>query len=141
MPRTTCVPDLINPLDGLWGRVSQGSMHRFSFLTGSGFYGYRVELLLRQYGIRVWGREMTDREEMAVLVKRRQAVWAEYVLCRAGVPLTSALIDPRNARYVERYLPGTMPQPWQPNGLRAHSFVDHLVDALDALLWGTRKQG
>ena len=79
------LPDVVNPADGLWGRLVHGPMHRFTFYPDGGFSGVDVEMLMRQYGIRIWGREMDDPAERAFLVKKSQAVWAEYVLCRAGV--------------------------------------------------------
>lgn len=127
-------PDLINWMDGAVGQLTNGSMHRFTYSNATGFRGVDVEMLLRQYGIRVWGREVISDEELALLVKQRQAVWAEYILCRAGVPLTSALLDPRNEQYRRRHAPGTMPPPWTERGIGAHSFVDHVVDWLNRVI-------
>jgi len=129
-------PDLINLFDHLSGRLQYGQLHCFTFVTTTGFTGIEVEKLLRQYGIRVWGRMIASEQEqeLAFHVKQRQAVWAEYLLCRAGVPLTSPLLDQRNARYRARHAPGAMPTPWQEKGIGPHSFVDHVVDWLDRLL-------
>ena len=126
--------DIIDPIDGWLGRLRHGPMHRFTFLRAGDFSGIEVEHLLRGYGIRVWGREVTDSEEIALLVKRKQAVWAEYLLCRAGVPLTTPLLDPRNARYSERHPQRSMPTPWTEHGIGPHSLVDHIVDWLNRLL-------
>lgn len=123
-------PELIHPLDGLIGKWLHGPMHRFCFARGAGFTGVEIEMLLRRYGIRIWGREIEDEDEVAFLVKQRQAVWAEYILCRAGVPLTSTLLDPRNEQYRQHHAPGAMPTPWSNDGIGAHSFVDHVVDWL-----------
>ncbi len=128
------IPDLIDPLDGWLGRLWHGPMHRFTMLRDGGFTGTAVEKLLHQYGIRLWGRELDDPKEIAFLVKQRQAVWAEYILCRAGVPLTCKLLDQRNAHYRQRHAPGAMPTPWAAKGIGPHSFVDHVVDWLDRLL-------
>ncbi len=127
-------PDLIHPIDGLFGRWLHGPMHRFAFARGAGFTGVEVEHLLRRYGIRVWGREIEDDDEIAFLVKERQAVWAEYILCRAGVPLTGNLLDPRNEQYRYRHAPQSMPTPWSKEGIGPHSFVDHVVDWLNRWL-------
>ena len=127
-------PDLIDPIDAWIGRLTQGPMHRFTFAAEGEFTGVEVEMLLRQYGIRIWGREMGQPDERAILVKRRQAVWAEYILCRAGVPLTCPLLEPRNARYRQQHTPGAMPKPWDQQGIGAHTFVDHVVDWLNRLL-------
>ncbi|MBX3012630.1 MAG: hypothetical protein KF832_14030 [Caldilineaceae bacterium] len=127
-------PELIHPLDGLIGKWLHGPMHRFCFARGMGFTGTEVEMLLRQYGIRIWGREIEDDDEIAFHVKQCQAVWAEYILCRAGVPLTGKLLDPRNEQYRERHAAGAMPTPWSPRGIGPHSLVDHVVDWLNRLL-------
>jgi len=123
--------DLINPLDGLLGRAVHGKMHRFTFRADGEFSGYEVEKLLRRYGIRIWGREMAEGEDRAFLVKQRQAVWAEYLLCRAGVPLTCKLLDGRNESYRQRHAPQSMPEPWTRQGIGPTSFVDYVVDLLD----------
>lgn len=123
-------PEIVHPLDGLWARWQNGPMHRFSFATGAGVTGHDVEKLLRTYGIRIWGRETKDPEERAFLVKRAQAIWAEYLLCRAGVPLTCPLLDPRNAQHAWDHAGHAMPEPWDKQGIGAHSFVDHVVDFL-----------
>ncbi len=126
--------DFIDPIDGWFGHLLHGSMHRFSFLRDGGFTGAQVEMLLRRYGIRIWGRELEDPTELAFLVKQKQAIWAEYLLCRAGVPLTSALLDPRNEQYRQRHAAGSMPPPWSKQGIGPHSLVDHVVDWLNRLL-------
>lgn len=131
-------PDVIDRLDGLVGRWTHGPMHRFTFRADGGFAGIEVEHLLRQYGIRVWGREMDDPDERALLVKQSQAVWAEYILCRAGVPLTCALLDPRNAVYQQRHAPNAMPIPWTERGIGPISIIDHVVDWIDRLAGGRR---
>jgi hypothetical protein len=126
--------DLLNPLDGYFGQLFNGPMHRFSFLADAGFSGLEIEKMLRRYGIRVWGRNMDDPAEHSFLVKETQAEWAEYLLCRAGVPLTGQLLDPRNETYRNQHAPGSMPKPWTANGIGAHSLVDHIVDWIEALM-------
>lgn len=128
--------DWLNAIDGWLGKLEHGPLHRFSFSRNSDFAGVDVEMMLRQYGIRVWGREVDNPDEIAFLVKRRQAVWAEYILCRAGVPLTCQLLDPRNTEYREQHPYGSMPTPWNEHGIGAHSLVDHVVDWIDALVGG-----
>jgi len=48
---------------------------------------------MRQYDIHIWGCKPDDPEELAFLVKQRQAVWAEYLLYRADVSLICQLLD------------------------------------------------
>jgi len=111
-----------------------GPMHRFTFSNQGDFAGVEVEMLMRQYGVRIWGREMNQPEERAFLVKQSQAVWAEYILCRAGVPLTCKLLDPSHADDRAHHPPGSMPKPWSKQGIGPHSFVDYVVDWLSRLL-------
>lgn len=124
------LPEVVNPLDALWGRTRHGPMHRFTFATGAGVTGHQVEKLLRTYGIRIWGREMSSPDERAFLVKRSQAVWAEYLMCRAGIPLTGPLLDQRNAGYAVEHIQDDMPEPWDRRGIRPASLVDRAVDWL-----------
>lgn len=124
------VPDLLNPLDALWGTALNGPMHRFTFSTEYGDTGVSVERLLRRYGMRIWGRNMDTDGELSFLVKRSQAVWAEYILCHAGIPLTCELLDQRNAQYAQQRIAESMPKPWNPRGIGAHSIVDHIVNWL-----------
>lgn len=124
--------DPINWLDGFLGQLRHGPMHRFTFSRKGDFSGVDVERMLRQYGVRVWGRS-ADEEEIGVLVKKSQAVWAEYLLCRAGVPLTGNLLDPRNAHYRQHHR-GAMPTPWSAHGIGLSSVVDHIVDWIDRRL-------
>lgn len=126
--------DLIDPIDAWFGRILNGPMHRFSFSRHGGFSGAEVEMLLRQYGVRVWGREFDAPDELALLVKKRQAIWAEYILCRACVPLTCQLLDPRNEQYRQRHAPGSMPTPWTERGIRPHTMIDYIVDWLYRLI-------
>ena len=126
--------DLINFLDGLVGRMSHGPMHKFTYSRAMDYAGYEVESILRRYGIRIWGRGFTDSDEIEILVKRSQARWAEYLLCRAGIPLTSPLLDPSNASLQNHHPEGAMPTPWDERGVGPHSFIDHVVDWLDRLL-------
>lgn len=121
--------DIISPIDALLGIARHGKMHRFTFDVNSGFTGYKVEKLLRRYGVRVWGRRVSG-STRSFLVKQSQAVWAEYVLCRAGVLLLSPLLDPRNALYPDQHADATMPTPWTEQGVPAISLVDHLGEWL-----------
>ena len=57
--------DLIDTIDGWIGQLTHGRMHRFAFSRYGDFSGAEVEMLLRQYGIRVWARELTDPDEIA----------------------------------------------------------------------------
>lgn len=122
--------DILSPIDELVARAKYGRMHRFTFSATSGFNGYKVEKLLRRYGVRIWGRKVIDGSMRSFLVRERQAVWAEYVMCRAGVALAGELLDPRNAEYPDRHPDSSMPEPWTEKGIPAISFIDHLGELL-----------
>lgn len=66
--------------------------------------GHQVEDTLRHYGIRVWGRRITD-DEVIMSVQARQANWAEHVLLRAGVIFAPAhrFNDPRATVWAGRH--------------------------------------
>lgn len=73
--------------------------------------GIDVERLLARHGIKVWDRGASG-TELYFCVKRRQVKWAEYVLLRAGVPLTSALKESRNSEWAQSRLGIPIPRGW-----------------------------
>lgn len=74
----------------------------------SSWRGIDVERLLKRYGVKVWDRGLAG-DDLYFCVKARQVVWAEYVMLRAGVPVTSALYEPHNAVWAAKYAPGSEP--------------------------------
>jgi hypothetical protein len=70
--------------------------------------GIDIERLLYRHGVKVWDRGIAG-DELFFCVKRRQVKWAEYLLLRRGIPVTSILYDPRNPKYAARYAPGDEP--------------------------------
>jgi hypothetical protein len=70
--------------------------------------GIDIERLLRRHGVKIWDRGIAG-DDLYFCVKRRQVKWAEYLLLRAGVPVTSVLVEPRNRAYAEGYPPGSEP--------------------------------
>lgn len=70
--------------------------------------GIDVEMLLRRHGVKVWDRGIAG-DDLYFCVKRRQVKWAEYLLLRAGVPVTSVLNEPRNVEWTKGYAPGDEP--------------------------------
>lgn len=125
--------DILSPIDEFMARLQFGRMHRFYYYRTSAYNGYRVEKLLRRYGIRVWGRRI-EGDTQSFIVKAKQAVWAEYVLCRAGVPLACDLLDPRNAEYAEQHPVDSMPIPWTEKGIPAITMIDHLGEWMAGLI-------
>jgi hypothetical protein len=75
--------------------------------------GIDIERLLARHGVKVWDRGLAG-HNLYFCVKRRQVRWAEYLLLRAGVPVTSVLVEPRNYGYAERYPPGSEPPQRKP---------------------------
>jgi hypothetical protein len=74
----------------------------------AGWTGVEAEQLLFRHGVRIWGRGFLG-DQIYFRVKQRQVVWAEYLLLRAGVPVTSSLVDSRNAEYAHHYPLGSEP--------------------------------
>jgi hypothetical protein len=70
--------------------------------------GIDVERLLKRHGVKVWDRGISG-DDFYFCVKQRQVKWAEYLLLRAGVPVTSTLVDPRNLQYAQKHAPGSEP--------------------------------
>jgi hypothetical protein len=128
------IPDVVNSLDGIFGEIRHGGMHRFRFSSEHGHSGIQVERILRRYGIRVWGREVTVTGDIGFLVKKRQAVWAEYLLLRAGVPLTVPLIEEQNREYASRHTDSQMPTPWSVKGLPLSGLMDTFFESIARLL-------
>ena len=73
--------------------------------------GVKIEKLLKRHGVKVWNRGVTG-DTLYFRVKLRQVEWAEYLLLRAGVPVTSALVEPRNRDYTQGYPAGSEPPNW-----------------------------
>lgn len=90
------MPNLNELLDSFAVRAANGPLHAFTFARGGGFSGREVEQLLLEKGIRVFERTRLPDGDLGFSVRAAQAEWAEYLLCRAGVPLTCPLLDPAN---------------------------------------------
>lgn len=120
--------DPINALEGLFARVRQGPMHRFTISQKGDFSIAEAEQILREYHIPVWGRE-ADKEEGGFAVKQAQAAFAEYLLCRAGVPITSQLLKPEKHAGLLAKHGHTMPETWSAP-MRPHSIIAKIVDGM-----------
>lgn len=128
--------DWIDPLEGVLASLRYGRLHRFTFETSNGrWLFYRAELLLRQYHVPVYAREIVSETEQGFSVRPAQAQWAEYILTSAGVLLTCPLLDHRNN------LPSgktrKMPKPWT-EGSGATTVIGHILDFMDGVLPGKR---
>lgn len=111
------LPDLIDPIEGMIA----GLFHPLQRITWSREYritGYQMEQLLRQRGIRVYGRMTNDPTVLGFLVRKSQAKWANYIV---------------NARLAGRPLP----KAWNATrSSRAHTIIDRIVDLLAAMFGG-----
>lgn len=92
---------------------------------GSPWRGIDIERLLDRHGVKVWDRGIAG-DELYFCVKRRQVKWAEYLLLRAGVPVTSALSEPRNTDWAEKYPPGSEPPTRRANPGTLAGLIDQL---------------
>ena len=102
---------------------------RFYVPRDCGWSGIEIERLLRRHGVKVWDRGFTH-DALTFRVKCRQANWAEYLLRRRGIPVTSQAFNPLNDRYASRHAPGSEP----PKGDRQRKHRHDLLDDLIALL-------
>lgn len=111
--------DMLGKIDLLHGLLKHGRLHRFEWIDTS---GAEVESILRRYDIHAYGRAVwvhlvpdgdKKRRELHrwMWVNRKQAPYAEYVLCRAGLSLRTPLIEPRNVQWARRH-GGRLPRPW-----------------------------
>lgn len=91
-----------------WACVTSQNAPTIRVSRHSHWRGIDIERLLWRHGVRIWDRGVVG-DELYFCVKLRQVKWAEYVLLRAGVPVTSALTEPRNTVWAERYPPGSEP--------------------------------
>ncbi len=91
--------------------------------------GIDIERLLLRHGVKIWDRGIAG-DHLYFCVKRRQARWAEYLLLRAGIPIATARIDPRNTIYASRYEPGSEP----PHRKQKAEFSTDWVERLRRLL-------
>lgn len=96
---------------------------------GSHWRSIDVERLLKRHGVKIWDRGIAG-DDLYFCVKRRQVKWAEYLLLRAGVPVTSILVDPRNADYAKRYAPGSEP----PTRKQRSNSIDDWIDRILSFL-------
>ena len=112
--------DLIDPIDGLIGRLTRGGGVLIEMSSEGDWAGVDAESLLASYGVSVYGREIGDKI-VGFMVNPRQAKWADYLLRRAGAPLLSPNLSGASK--------GKMPKAW---GVEAapKSFADYVVRGL-----------
>lgn len=123
------LPDPLKWIDDTLCILRYGAGVKITWSSGTDWAGGDVEMLLRSYGVRVWNRQYARKkgvDDYGLHVRPQQARWAEYVLRKAGCPLTSPLISEAN-RHVQPG--GAMPRAW---GVPAKpvGFVGRMVDFL-----------
>ncbi len=101
-----------------------------SIQRNAGWSGLDAEELLRRHGVPVWGRWFIQ-DNLLFCVKKRQARWAEYLLMRRGIPVTSGPFDPRNVLYARRHAPGSEPPRRRARSPREPDLMDQLLRWLD----------
>ncbi len=69
-------------------------------------------------------------DDLYFCVKHRQVEWAEYLLLRAGVPVTSVLNEPRNADYAAGYAPGSEPPTCKEHSNSNDDWLDKILSLL-----------
>jgi hypothetical protein len=125
--------DITRLPDQLHGHARHGALVP---ITWHNIPAWHIEQLLRRYHITLYGRSLRIERHgnietwiRTAYVNHKQAAWAEYILLRAGVALTSPTIDPRNAARAARH---TAPPPsWSGNRPAAPAtFLEALGDLL-----------
>ncbi len=91
----------------------------------SDWSGVTIEKFLTRYGVRIWGRGFLG-DQIFFRVKKRQARWAEYLLLRRGIPVTSSSFDARNIEYARRHAPDSEPPNRKTRSI--HDWVEQLLD-------------
>jgi hypothetical protein len=71
--------------------ILNGPSHTFHVPAGCGWSGLAIERLLRDHGVRIWGKMIFNRTIMFT-VRLPQAMWAQYLLQRAGIPIDNPLV-------------------------------------------------
>ena len=111
------LPDVINPLEGIFASLFH-PLETITWPRGIGLTGYQMEMLLRQRGIRCYGRITNDPTVVGLRVRKSQAKWARYIV--------AARIDGRR-----------LPAAWNAaRSAKPHSLIDYIVDGLAWLFGG-----
>ena len=99
--------------------------------------GMDAEHLLRTYGIPVGSRCIPSKScpgaEAGFDVPKRQAVWAEYLLCRAGWRLITPLLDESNQAALERAHSEGASRPVGGGRIRRQGFMAKLYSIMDEI--------
>lgn len=96
-------PDPIKDLNDLAAISRHGWGHEFRWLANAGWTGGDVELLLRDHGVYVYKRRYATPNggDYGIMVRKKQAKYAQYLLESHDVPLTGGYIGPRHPHWAK----------------------------------------
>lgn len=98
-------PDIIKWIDDARAIRKYGLGHKIKWIVCSGWNGADVERILLRYGIPAYWRDYgIGTDERGLHVPKKQAVWADWLLRRAGCPVVS--------RQLSNVSDGAMPKAW-----------------------------
>lgn len=99
------LPDPLKWIDDAFAILRHGTGHKIEWYKTSGWNGAAVETMLNRYGIACYWRDYGHgKDRLGVHVPKQQAVWADYLLRRAGAPLAGPALS--------KVDPGPMPAEW-----------------------------
>jgi hypothetical protein len=136
-----CLPRNDNPLPAEESPVQttthRPGWHTFRWLQDSR-PGMDAEHLMRRYGIPVTARHIPGRSvpgvEVGFAVPRHQAVWAEYLLCRAGWRVVTPLLDARHAALFEHAQANGATRPVGGGRIRRQGITAKFFGVMDELI-------
>ena len=114
----------------------QPGMHQFLWIWDHRA-GMDAEHLVEKYGVRVSNRVIPNKsgDEVGFSVPDHQAAWAEYILLRGGYALTVPLINPANARLLEKAQASGASRPTGGSEkVRRHGLTDRIFHGIDAII-------
>ena len=135
MPSTTPTSSTEPPPAQLIPQEQPG-MHQFLWIWDHRA-GMDAEHLVEKYGVRVSHRVVPQKsgDEVGFSVPAHQAQWAEYLLLRAGYALTVPLINPANARLLEKaQATGASRPTGGSEKVRRHGLTDRIFHGMDAII-------
>ena len=135
MPSTTPTSSTEPPPAQLIPQEQPG-MHQFLWIWDHRA-GMDAEHLVEKYGVRVSHRVVPQKsgDEVGFSVPAHQAQWAEYLLLRAGYALTVPLINPANARLLEKaQATGASRPTGGSERVKRHGLTDRIFHGMDAII-------
>jgi hypothetical protein len=121
--------DWFEALDAGVRRLSGVKSREFAVSRNCGWSGQQIESMLRQYGVKVWGRGFTH-DTLTFQVSVKQANWAEYLLHQHAIPVFSRPLNPKNRDYAKRDYFNTS----DPQHRKRSSWLESLISALCDIL-------